>query len=329
MINLIRIRNALLGTLLFYVPGAWAAERTGRTTEPVNILFDTDMGSDCDDAGAMAVLHKLADYGEVRILGVIFSSGKNRYGVGVCDAINTYYGRGDLPLGQYQKDDVGDPLDRYCRRIATNTKTYAHDVVETAPELLQVYKDVLRAQPDGSVTIVTVGHPHALSYLIDDAEGVELVRRKVKRAVTMGGAPDTPQEEWNLSRSGAEKYVANIFKNWPTPHYFSPAGADIITGHRKLPATPAENPVREAYLHYDSALEKGRSSWDQLAVLYAARPHLFKVERGTLKQEEKARVLWTATVSEPPRFRVTPMLKKEELELLLEELMSAPPKQKP
>ncbi len=29
------------------------------------IIFDTDMGSDCDDAGALAVLHKLADKEEV------------------------------------------------------------------------------------------------------------------------------------------------------------------------------------------------------------------------------------------------------------------------
>ncbi len=27
----------------------------------VRIIFDTDMGSDSDDAGALAVLHKLAD----------------------------------------------------------------------------------------------------------------------------------------------------------------------------------------------------------------------------------------------------------------------------
>ena len=77
------------------------------------MIFDTDIGSDCDDAGALAVLHALADAGEIRILGVIFSSGKNRYGVGTCDAINTYYGRGDLPLGQYQGSDVGDPRDSY------------------------------------------------------------------------------------------------------------------------------------------------------------------------------------------------------------------------
>jgi hypothetical protein len=42
--------------------------------EPVRIIFDTDIGSDCDDAGALAVLHKLADKGEAKILGVIYVS---------------------------------------------------------------------------------------------------------------------------------------------------------------------------------------------------------------------------------------------------------------
>ena len=96
----------------------------------------TDMGSDCDDAGALAVLHALADAGEARILGVIFSSGKNRYGVGTCDAINTWYGRGDLPLGQYKGDDVGDPTDSYTKRIATDTKLFGHDIVDQAPDLV-------------------------------------------------------------------------------------------------------------------------------------------------------------------------------------------------
>jgi len=56
---------------------------------PPAVIFDTDIGSDCDDAGALAVLHALADAGELKILGVIFSSGKNRFGVGTCRWVNT------------------------------------------------------------------------------------------------------------------------------------------------------------------------------------------------------------------------------------------------
>jgi len=103
------------------------------------VIFDTDIGSDCDDAGALAILHALADAGELRILGVVFSSGKNRYGVGACDAINTYYGRGDLPLGQYQGTDVGDPRNSYTKQIATDTKRFGHDIVDKAPDLVETY----------------------------------------------------------------------------------------------------------------------------------------------------------------------------------------------
>jgi len=37
------------------------------------VILDTDMLTDCDDAGALAMLHALADAGEVRILGVVLN----------------------------------------------------------------------------------------------------------------------------------------------------------------------------------------------------------------------------------------------------------------
>jgi len=151
------------------------------------VILDTDMGSDCDDAGAMAVLHKLADRGEVEILGVIYSSGKNKYGVGVCDAINTYYGRGDLLLGQNLNDDVGDPRDSYSKKIATDVTTYRHDVIDSAMDMVSAYKIMLEKEQDASVTIITVGHPIGLVHLLRDDEGARLVKSKVSRWVAMGG----------------------------------------------------------------------------------------------------------------------------------------------
>ncbi|HEV8248295.1 MAG TPA: hypothetical protein VGP93_21110, partial [Polyangiaceae bacterium] len=38
------------------------------------IIFDTDMGPDIDDAGALAVLHALADNGEAKLLAVMIST---------------------------------------------------------------------------------------------------------------------------------------------------------------------------------------------------------------------------------------------------------------
>ena len=213
--------TVVLGLMLSTEIAPAAKPLSPERSEPAAVIFDTDMGSDCDDAGALATLHALADAGEVRILGVIFSSGKNRYGVGTCDAINTYYGRGDLPLGQYQGTDVGDPNDSYTKRIATDTRLFEHDVVDEAPDLVAVYRTILASQPDHSVTIVTVGHPHGLVHLMRDPQAAKLVRAKVDRWVAMGTGG------WNFEAVGMSAYSAELLKKWPLDFYISPSGKTI------------------------------------------------------------------------------------------------------
>ena len=38
--------------------------------KPIKIIFDTDIGGDCDDAGALALIHRLCDKGEAELLAV-------------------------------------------------------------------------------------------------------------------------------------------------------------------------------------------------------------------------------------------------------------------
>jgi len=42
--------------------------------KPVSVIFDTDMGPDYDDVGAIALLHAFADKGEATILATIAST---------------------------------------------------------------------------------------------------------------------------------------------------------------------------------------------------------------------------------------------------------------
>jgi hypothetical protein len=294
-----------------------------------NIIFDTDIGSDCDDAGALAILHKLADKGEVNILGVIFSSNKNKYGVGVCDAINTYYGRGDLPLGQYTGSMVGDPLDHYSKEIAVARDTYHHDIVDSTTELVTAYKRILEKQPDTSVTIVTVGHPHGLFFLMKDHAGLALINQKVKEWIAMAYAGDSPVRDWNFGRNGAEHYADKLLKEWPTPIYISGAGTDIITGNRKLPLTPSNNPVRKAYALWNNALIHGRSSWDQIAVLFAVRPFYFATDsQGALEKNTRSETYWNREAPDGKHHRVIPKKSNSELEAIIEDLMSELPAKK-
>jgi hypothetical protein len=66
----------------------------------VPIILDTDMDTDCDDAGALAVLHALADRGECEILGTMVSA-RHPGSAPTVAAINAYYGRPHLPVGRW------------------------------------------------------------------------------------------------------------------------------------------------------------------------------------------------------------------------------------
>lgn len=79
-----------------------------KSVKPEIVILDTDMGSDCDDVGALALLHEYANKGDTEILGVIYSSGAVPYGAGVIDAINRYYNHSDVPIGANYDTSFGD-----------------------------------------------------------------------------------------------------------------------------------------------------------------------------------------------------------------------------
>lgn len=66
--------------------------------QPVNLILDTDLGPDYDDVGAMALMHALADSGQVNILATV-SSNKDEHVVPCIEVLNTYFKRPDIPVG--------------------------------------------------------------------------------------------------------------------------------------------------------------------------------------------------------------------------------------
>lgn len=70
--------------------------------QPVQLVLDTDMLTDCDDLAALGMLHTLESMGEARLLAVTVSSREPR-SAPVVDAVNTYYGRPDIPVGAPKK----------------------------------------------------------------------------------------------------------------------------------------------------------------------------------------------------------------------------------
>lgn len=231
------------------------------TGVPKKVIFETDMCLDVDDVGALAVLHALAGNNEAEIIAICFNEAHS-YAASAIDAINTWYGRGDIPVGIY-KDSLSDP--DYSPYLEPVSK-FPNDLDSiSAPSALEVYQKVLNEQPDSSVTIVSVGFLNNLSDLL--RENSNLVARKVKELVIMGGIHN---DGFNLSRHNLVSESENVLENWPSPIVISGAGGNMSTGPGLENASLA-NPVREAYYTFFHGNFCGRPSWDQIAVLYAVR----------------------------------------------------------
>jgi|SRR6185437_4383109 len=248
--------------------------------KPVPIIFDSDMGPDYDDAGAITILHALADKSEAKILATMAST-KYEGVAGVLNIFNTYFNRPNIPVGvpkgyalelrdwQHWTDTL---LARYPHKIKTNAEAW---------DAVKLYRKILAARPDHSVTIVTVGFLTNLSNLLntkaDDyssLSGTELVKRKVKRLVCMGGKFPSGYE-FNVMKDA--KASQNVYANWPTPVIFSgfEIGEKIKAGLPLIHNDAITNdPVKDVFriaipmAKEDSA---GRKSWDETAVLVAIK----------------------------------------------------------
>lgn len=93
----------------------------------VSVILDTDMDSDVDDVGALAMLHAYEKQRMARILGIIVTSDE-KYSAPCTDAINRWFGRKDIPIGVSQKDSLRS-FSKYTKqlseRFASRFKTNA------------------------------------------------------------------------------------------------------------------------------------------------------------------------------------------------------------
>lgn len=268
--------------LLFQVDSVWSQKST------VKVIFDTDMGSDCDDVGALALLNVYADMGKAEILGCIYSSGKVPFGAGVIDAINTFYGRPNIPVGAAQTNEIGDPKDKMtAEKLARDTSAFHNTIVRNsdAEEQTRLNRKLLADQEDNSIIYITVGHTKALYDLlvskpddISDLTGMELVKKKIKRWVAMGALNANNKEgnytkSWNFFFNGTATYSEFLVQNFPGEIVFIATGSEIMTG-KSLKETPPGNIVRTAYRDWlwnvmQKTIDDQRPSWDIIAVYYA------------------------------------------------------------
>ncbi|MEZ2335471.1 nucleoside hydrolase [Mucilaginibacter sp. RCC_168] len=278
--------------------------------QPKNIILDTDIGPDYDDVGAMAVLHALADKGECRILATIAS---NQYSniAPVLSVLNTYFKRPGIPIGVVRGKAVNIPcaqkwdsliVARYPHRIKDNNE---------AEDATILYRRILAAQPDQSVTIVTVGFMTNMANLLQSKpdkvsplSGAALVKKKVRLMVNMAACFNREMgkfQEFNVEKDSVSSKIT--FDNWPSPIIFSgfEIGEKIHTG---LPIVKnksiTNSPVKDVFqksIPLDPNDSKGRMSWDETAVLVAVRGYerYFSVVKGKIICNSDGSNLWNKT----------------------------------
>jgi purine nucleosidase len=241
---------------------------------PALVVFDTDMGNDVDDALALAVLHSLVSRGQCRLLAVTLTR-PDPLSARFTDAMNTFYGRGDIPIGVLRSEKKIDPAPYL--KVA---EMLPHDIdPQKAPEALDLLRKTLTAQPDGSVTLIQVGFFSNFARLLDSEADRELIKKKVRQLSVMAGAFQTIDSnnhfcEYNVTQDIPS--AQRLAKEWPTPIVWG--GFEIGYALRYPRRSIAQDfsyslthPVPQAYNIYCQPGEE-RPCWDLASVLYGVLP---------------------------------------------------------
>lgn len=266
----------LIGALLLFLgPLAWAQQQ---------VIFDTDFGGDADDLGALAMLNHFHNKGEINLKAVVCWN-VEKYAISAIDAVNTYYGNPDIPLGLRS----GEPHLTDWNHSKVLADELPHDATaENVWESTQLYRKLLAESPDKSLVIITVGPLLNIKRMLlsgpdqySDQRGKALLHDKVKEFVIMGGNFPQSDDEWNFNGNmpGVTKYV---LENLHMPVTFSGAelGASIKTGE-VFNELPKDSPLYLGFFHFSKHAPwmnhqfKGKiydnATFDQTAVLYVAR----------------------------------------------------------
>jgi len=256
-----------------------------------NIIFDTDMGNDIDDALALAMAASAHVKGEAN-LALIASSNPNPASVAMIKAACRYYGIDGCMLAihkgklKYANDAAG-----FCRKTAEFCGIDVDAAGAEALDAVPALRKALASMPDKSVRFVATGFSTNLAGLLDSPanfnndgiqlDGIELVRRKAQFLSIMAGDFHNSQKDAN-GKPGPEFNVLGdipamkkVMDAWPAPVYVSDfsIGLAVCVSWQLLDKQMKDkNPVKFAYKAYYNGTPGERFSWDQTSMLFALEP---------------------------------------------------------
>ncbi len=250
-----------------------------------NIIFDTDIGGDCDDVTALDVLIAAHKKGDCRLMAVTYSS-LNRDAGKCIYAVLKEHGMENTPIGMREITDDGGLDNYYASLVADAFRCADAPEYENTQRAYKLMRKLL-AQSDKCV-IAATGFLSNLAALLASApdeysplSGYELVKSKVEYFAVMCGdfrhtdiyTAKTKKcvPEYNIMKDvESAKY---FFKNAPVPVYCLPfeTGVDMISG-APIVSHPS-TPEALAFKRYGEIIKRadfsGRDSWDPATVMFA------------------------------------------------------------
>ena len=252
----------------------------------IRIILDCDMGSSTDDLFALMMLYRYMDMKRCNLIGVIVDR-MGKANADIVDVLNNFYGYPDIPIGletagipnphvfinyhnlPYARNVDGVPM--FPRSVGDNG---------TYMESYKLYRKLLAAQPDHSVTIASIGFVTSLSRLLQSGPdefsplaGADLVRAKVKEIYAMGGVfGDAVEPDYNFK--AAIDFSLKFFELLPkeVDIVFSPGEVGDPLDYR--PETVISDmswtdlhPIKWAYQYLNC--DTGQKMWDPQAVINA------------------------------------------------------------
>ena len=264
------------------------------------IILDTDIGADCDDAVALAVLLQAEKRGLCELYGI--SAATTRKGASsAISAICNFYG---------VKKDVGvlkppalecDELDNYDVKIMNK---YGENEVDRGS--VSFLREKL-AKSEEKIVMVAIGPLTGISRLLlsgadeySPLSGEALFHSKVERLYCMGGCFDGSRDEegyfnreWNFVQDLDSVRV--VLDKCGVPIYFIPkeTGEKVFTGNvlKNAENNPVADAIRffgERNLNTPVLKNFNRESWDPISCYLAVHRNsiLFSLRKGNVTMDK-------------------------------------------
>jgi len=305
---------------------------------PVNVIFDTDMGNDCDDVMAQLMLLSYAKEGKADIL-CMASNKDNALSPKFLRLICDFYGFKNVPIfavnnGVAKFDGSFLRATLEAKNADSSARFPLDNPDERFADSVKGLRRVLADAEDSSVVYISVGFFTNLARLaasqpdeISPLSGRELLAKKVRFVSAMaggfaadhfGGRRDWVFPEYNVKADlpSARAFLENppcdvVLSPFEVGLYLRFPYYSVMRDFHNAPDNPAsfacDAYVKRLFLASKRTSELDRYMWDLTSVLYAFEPAFFRLSpRGNVELASNGTTVFVPSKGGKIRFLILP-----------------------